>query len=156
MIWSNFATIIWEVLHKKTSFWALEKWKMVLSSKEKENFLRQHCLPFQYAPLCTIWDHLNKLCHEFGHKIDHLTWKPWIFTHDSSFLRTLFKIIAVLKVCYFPGNLVTYNDTMRRFSNFLIFFWIFSARFKMRSKRRAWPFLASGWILDFFGISMIK
>ena len=25
MIWSNFATIIWEVLHKKTFFWALKK-----------------------------------------------------------------------------------------------------------------------------------
>ena len=60
------------------------------SSKENENSLRQHCLPFQYAPLCTIWDHLNKLCHGCGHKIDHLAWKPWIFTHDSSFLRILF------------------------------------------------------------------
>ena len=90
MIWSNFATIIWEVLHKKTSFWALEKWKMFFLCKENENFLRKHCLPFQYAPLCTIWDHLNKLCHECGHKIDHLAWKPLISTHDSSFLRTLF------------------------------------------------------------------
>ena len=26
----------------------------------------------------------------------------------------------------------------------------------MRSKRREWPFLASGWILEFFGVSMIK
>ena len=75
---------------QKTSFWALRKWNMVFSSKENENFLRQHCLPFQYAPLCTIWDHLKKLCHECGHKIDHLAWKPWIFRDDSSFLRTLF------------------------------------------------------------------
>ena len=51
--------------------------------QENENFLRQHCWLFQYAPLCTIWDRLNKLCHECGHKIDHLAWKPWIFTHDS-------------------------------------------------------------------------
>ena len=58
--------------------------------KENENSLWQHCLEFQDASLCTIWDHLNKLCHECGHKIDHLTWKPWIFTHDSSFPRTLF------------------------------------------------------------------
>ena len=64
---------------------------MVFLSKENENFLRQHCFPFQYAPLCTIWDHLNKLCHECGHKIDHLAWKPWIFTHHNSFLRTFFK-----------------------------------------------------------------
>ena len=54
MIWSNFATIIWQVLHRKTSFWPLEKWKMVFSSKENENFLRQHCLSFQDAPLCMI------------------------------------------------------------------------------------------------------
>ena len=125
MIWSNFATIIWEVLHKKTSFWALEKWKMVFSSKENENFLRQHCLEFQDVPLYTIWDHLNKLCHECGHKIDHLAWKPWIFTHDSSFLRTFLKELSYYKFIIFPGNLVTYNDTMRRFSNFLIFFEFF-------------------------------
>ena len=75
---------------QKNLFWALEKWKMVFSSNENENFLRQHCLPLQYAPLCTIWDHLNKLCHECGHKIDHLAWKPLISTHDSSFRRTLF------------------------------------------------------------------
>ena len=39
---------------QKTSFWALEKWKMIFSSEENDNFLRQHCLPFQYGPLCTI------------------------------------------------------------------------------------------------------
>ena len=82
-----------------------QKWKMVFSSNENENFLKQHCLPFQYAPFCTIWDHLNKLCHECGHKIYHLAWKPWIFTHDSSFLRTLFNIIAVLQVYYFSWKL---------------------------------------------------
>ena len=75
---------------KKNSFQALRKWKMKFLCKENENSLRQHCLEFQDAPSCTIWDHFNKLCHECGHKIDHLAWKPWIFTHDSSFLRTLF------------------------------------------------------------------
>ena len=79
----------------------------------------------------------------------------WLESHESSrmiarFWEHFFKIIAVLQVYYFPGNLVTYNDTMRRFSNFLIFFWIFYARSKMRSKRWAWPFLASGWILENF------
>ena len=75
---------------QKTSFRALGKWKMNFPCKENENSLRQHCLPFQYAPLCTIWDHLNKLCHEYGHKIDHLAWKPLISTRDSLSLRTLF------------------------------------------------------------------
>ena len=87
---------------QKTSFRALEKWKMVFLSNENENFLRQHCLEIQDVRLCAIWDHLNKLCHECGHKIDHLAWKPLISTRDSSFLRTLFlKIIRVLQVYYF-------------------------------------------------------
>ena len=39
---------------QKTSFGALRKWKMIFPCTENENFLRQHCLPFQDAPLCTI------------------------------------------------------------------------------------------------------
>ena len=109
----------------RNSFWALGKWKMNFSSKENENFLKQHHFSFQNAYFCIIWDHFNKLCHACGHKIDHLAWKPWIFTHDTSFLWTLFKIIYVLQVYYFPGNLVTYNDTMQRFPNFLILFEFF-------------------------------
>ena len=86
---------------QKNSFCAHEKWKMVFSSKENENILMQHCLPSQDAPLCIIWDHLNKLCHECGHKIDHLAW-----THESShmiahFLEHFLKIIVVLQVYYF-------------------------------------------------------
>ena len=90
---------------QKTSFWALRKWKMNFPCKENEHSLRQHCLEFQYAPLCTIWDHLNKLCHECGHKIDHLAWKPLISTDDSSFLRALFKNNYVLQVYYFSWKL---------------------------------------------------
>ena len=75
---------------QKNSFWPLEKRKMIFLCKENENSLWQHCLSFQHARFCKIWDHLNKLCYECGHKIDHLAWKPWIFTHDSSFLRTPF------------------------------------------------------------------
>ena len=110
---------------QKNSFRALEKWKMYFPWKENENSLRQHCLEFQDAPLCTIWDHLNKLCHECGHNIDHLAWKPLISTHHSSFLRTLFKKLPYYKFIIFPGNLVTYNDTMRRFSYFFNFFEFF-------------------------------
>ena len=39
---------------QKNSFWAFKKWKMNFSYKETENSLRQHCLPFQDATLCTI------------------------------------------------------------------------------------------------------
>ena len=131
---------------KKKSFWALGKWKMIFSSKENEKFLRQHCLSFQYAPLCTIWDHLNKLCHECGLKIDHLAWKPWIFTHEQTHFKNNCRITSLL---FF---LETWSHIMTQCEGFPIFwfFWIFYARFKMRSKRRAWPFLASGWILENF------
>ena len=135
---------------QKNSFRALGKWKMALLCNESENSLRKHCLEFQDAPLCTIWDHLNKLCHECGHKIDHLAWKPWIFTHDSSFLRTLFKNnfrITSLLFFWKLGHIYWHNAEVFQFFNF---FWIFYARFKMRSKWRAWPFLASGWILENF------
>ena len=112
-----------EVLHQKTSFWALEKWKMVSSSKENENFLRKHCLPFQYAPLRTIWDHLNKLCHECGHKIDHLAWKQLISTHDSSFLRTLFKNnYRITSLFFFLG---TWPHIMTQCEGFPILFFEF-------------------------------
>ena len=136
MIWSHFATIIWEVLHKKTSFWSLKKWKMVFSSKENENFLRQHCLPFQYAPLCKIWDHLNKLCHVCGHKIEHLGWKSFIITLDSLFQRTLFKNnYRITSLLFFLG---TWRHVMTQCKGFPFFdFLIFYARFKMRSKQPA-------------------
>ena len=134
---------------QKNSIQALRKLKMNFPCKENENSHRQHCLEFQDVPLCTIWDHLKKLCHECGHKIDHLAWKPWIFRDDSSFLRTLFfKIIAVLQVYYIGwelGDIWWHNAKVFQFFDF---FWIFYARFKMRSKQRAWPFLASGWILE--------
>ena len=76
-------------------------------------------------------------------------WSPHVI---ARFWEHFFKIISVLQFYFFPGNLATYDETMRRFSNF----WFFYARFKMRSKQREWPFLASGWILDFFAVSMIK
>ena len=150
MIWSNFATIILEVLHKKTSFWALEKWKNGFFVQRNENFLRQHCLPFQYAPLCAIWDHMNKLCHECGYKVDHLAWKPLISTHDSSFLITLYRNnYSITSLLFF---LVTWPHIMTQCEGFpfVLFFWIFHARYKIRSKLRALPFVASGWILENF------
>ena len=54
----------------------------------------------------------------------------WLESHESShmiahFLEHFLKIIDVLHVYYLNGNLVICNDTMRRFSNFLIFFEFF-------------------------------
>ena len=107
---------------QKNSFWALRKWKMIFLPKENENFLRQYRLPFQDAPLCTRWDTLNKLCHECGHKIDHLAWKPLTFIHDSSFLRTLFKNnYRITSLLFF---LETWSHIMTQCEGFP-FFWIF-------------------------------
>ena len=85
----------------------------------------------------------------------------WLESHESSrmiahFWEHFFKIITVLQLLLF--FLETCSHIMTQCEGFPIFwfFLIFYARFKMRSKRRAWPFLSSGWILDFFGVSMIK
>ena len=119
--------------------------------KENENSLRKHCLEFQDAPFCTIWDHLNKLCHECGHQIDHLDWNPLISTRDSSFVRTLFKNnCRIISLLFFLGTWPHIMTQYEGFPFFFWFFWIFYARFKMRSKWREWPFLASGWILENF------
>jgi hypothetical protein len=107
---------------QKNSFWALEKWKMIFSSKENENFLSQHCLPSQYAPLWTIWGHLNKLYHECYHNIDHLAWKPLILTYDSSFLRTLF--LNNYRISSLLFLLVTWPHIMMQCEGFPIF-WFF-------------------------------
>ena len=77
----------------------------------------------------------------------------WLESHESSrmiahFWEHFFKF-PYYKFIIFPGNLITYNDTMWRFSNFLIFL-NFLCPFQNASKWRAWPFLASGWILEFF------
>jgi hypothetical protein len=53
-------------------------------------------------------------------------------------------IFSIVQVYYFYsqlGNIKWYNVKV------LFLFWILFARFKMRSKRRAWTFLARGWIL---------
>ena len=115
---------------------------------QKMQFFRQHCLPFQDAPLCKVWYKLNKLCHSKMHPCAQyeIIWTNyamnvaiwliiWLESHWSPhviarFWEHFFKIIAILQVCYFPGNLATYNDTMRRFPNFLIFFLNFLCPFQ--------------------------
>ena len=81
---------------QKNLFWALEKWKIDFSSKEKENFLRQYCLSFQYAPLCTIWDNLNELCHSKMHPCAKNTRE----TNRKTQLHKLEKVFDVLHMCY--------------------------------------------------------
>ena len=98
------------------------KMKNEFSIQRKWNFLRQHCSEFQDAPLCTILYHLNKIFHECGHKIEHLGWKPCIFTHNSSFLWTLFlNNCRITSLLFF---LVTWSHIMTWCEGFPIF-WFF-------------------------------
>ena len=79
----------------------------------------------------------------------------WLESHESShliarFWEHFFKIIAVLQVYYICWELSHIWWHNAKVFQFFDFFWIFYARFKMRSKRRAWPFVASCWILATF------
>ena len=58
---------------QKNLIWGTREMENDFFVQRNENSLREHCLEFQDAPSCTILDHLNKVCHECGHKIDHLT-----------------------------------------------------------------------------------
>jgi hypothetical protein len=105
-------------------------------------------LSSQYAHMCTIWGYLNKLFYDSGHDLAHVAWKPWNFVHDRLFLRRgFYNICNSLSLFFFSqlGNIKWHNA---KALHFFEFFWTSYARFKMRSKRRAWTFLARGWILQ--------
>jgi hypothetical protein len=99
-------------------------------------------------PICTHvhnMGHLNKLFYDSGHDLAHLAWRPWNFVHDRSILRRgFYNICNSTSLLFF---LTTRSHKMTQCEGFT-FFLIFYARFKMRSKRRAWTFLARGWILQ--------
>src|SRR3954462_3956618 len=80
----------WEIVHVRWSS-ILEKWddsilkqhfggcftkrsvfcarKMAFSCDEKENFILQHCSPYQCPHACIIWAQRHKLCRDSTHKI---------------------------------------------------------------------------------------
>ena len=113
---------------QKKPFQTLGKWKMVFLFNKK-NFLGQHCPCFQYACLCGIWIHSNKLCHVFVHNTRYFDRNPRMLGGDSSFLWTSFQ-----QNCRIPSLLLlvdtrTYVMTageglalLRVFLNFLEFF----------------------------------
>jgi hypothetical protein len=47
---------------------------------ENENSQYELCLPSQYAHMCTIWDHLNKLFYDSGHDLAHVE------SHETSYM----------------------------------------------------------------------
>ena len=79
----------------------------------------------------------------------------WLESHESShfiahFWEHFFKIITVLQIYYFPwklGNIWWHNAKVFQFFDFFL---NFLCLFQNAVKRRAWPFLASGWILENF------
>ena len=78
----------------------------------------------------------------------------WLESHWSPnviarFWEHFFKIIAGLQVCYFLGNLATYNDTMRRFPNFFIFL-NFLCPFENAVKTAGMTVPSYCWILEFY------
>jgi hypothetical protein len=103
------------------------------------------CLPSQYAHMCIIWGHLNKLFYDSDHDLAHVAWKPWNFVYDRSFLRRGFYNISNSPSLLF--FLKTRVHKMTQCEGFT-FFWTSYARFKMPSKWRAWTFLARCWILQ--------
>ena len=91
--------------------------------KENENFFRQHCYPFQYACMCAIWDHLDKICHGYRHNISNLCWKPRIFVHERSFLWTLFEnIIRFPSLLFFLETRSHIMTLCEGFTSFWFFF----------------------------------
>ena len=70
---------------------AFKKWKTVFLGKQVGTSLWQHCLPSQGGGMRQIWAYYQKLFIGCGHIIASLAWKPWIFVHGRSFLRTLFQ-----------------------------------------------------------------
>jgi hypothetical protein len=80
----------------------------------------------------------------------------WLESHETSYMIGYFwegvsTIFAIVQVYYFSsqlGNLKWHNAKALHFLIFFELFWISYARFKMRSKRWAWTFLARGWIFQ--------
>jgi hypothetical protein len=99
-------------------------------------------------PICAIWGHLKKLFYNSGHDLAYVAWKPWNFVHGRSILRRSFYNICNSPSLLFFSQLSNIKWHNVKASHFFEFSWTSYAGFKMRSKRRAWTFLARGWIFQ--------
>jgi hypothetical protein len=91
-----------------------------------------------------------------------MTLLAWLESHETSYMIGHFwegvsTIFVIVQVYYFSsqlGHIIWHNTKVLLF---FWFFWISYALFKMWSKRRAWTFLARGWILhNYIYGSLIK
>ena len=74
------------------------------------------------------------------------TEKPWNLKHDSSFWEGLFEMQSIYQVWYFSLQPCPIKRRPAKDLHCSDSFWIFYASFKLWSKRRAWRFLARGWV----------
>jgi hypothetical protein len=77
----------------------------------------------------------------------------WLESHETSYMIGHFwegisTIFAIVQFYYFSSQLGNIKWHNAKALHFFEFFWTSYARFKMRSIRRAWTFLARGWILQ--------
>ena len=135
---------------KKTHFRHSENGKWIIRSKKMKPSLGNivcHSKMHPCAQYEIIWTN-----YAMNVAIRLIT---WLESHESSrmiahFWEHFFKIISVLQVYYFAWKLGHISWHNAKVFQLFDFFWSFYTRFKMRSKRRAWPFLASGWLLQNF------
>ena len=125
MIWSKFATIIWEVLHKKPPFGHSKNGKWFFRPKKIKTSLGNivcHSNIHPCAQYEIIWTN-----YAMNVAIRLIIWleSHWYPHLVARFWEHIFKIIAVLQVWYFSLELGHINDTMQRFPNYLNFFEFF-------------------------------
>jgi hypothetical protein len=109
---------------QKNPILTLRKWKLIILCIENENSQYELCLPSQYAHMCIIWGHLNKLFHNLGHDLAHLAWKPWNFIDDRSYMRRDF-----CNICNSPSLLfflITRSHNMTQCKGFTFFWFVFN------------------------------
>jgi hypothetical protein len=118
--WCSFVMYFQYFLHTKNPILTLRKWKLIFLCIENEKSQYKLCLPSQYAHICTIWGHLNKLFHDLGHDLAHLAWKPCNFVHYRSYLRRGF-----YNICNSPSSLfflITRSHNMTQCEGFTFFY----------------------------------
>ena len=157
MIWSNFPTIIWEVLHKKPSFWHSKNGKWFFRPKKKKTSLGNIvCHPKMHpcAKYEIIWTN-----YAMNVAIRLII---WLESHESS------RMIAHFWEHFFQNNcritsllffLATWSHIMTQCEGFLIF-WFFFEFFMPVSKCGQNSGLDRSYLVveswNFFGVSLIK
>ena len=142
----HFETFIWWLIHKTARFLRSKNRKWFFGATTRKTFS------------CNIVRHPRMHMHaQYGHVITNYaailaitlaiwTEKPWNLKHDSSFWEGLFEMQSIYQVWYFSLQPCHIKWRHAKDLHCSDSFWIFYASFKLWSKRRAWRFLARGWV----------